>query len=111
MEKALLVIWDTLWQWASAMALPFTVALVARGAWYAEQIRKGNRPLAVGLLIGEGLTAWLCAIVGRGIADYFVFSENAALALIGVLAWLGPGGTFALLRPIIERRLGGKSEP
>ncbi len=101
------LIWDALWQWAGAMALPVTVALVARGAWYAEQLRKGNRPLAFGLLVGESLTAWLCAIVGSGLADHIGLEGKAALAVVGVLAWLGPGGAFALIKPFIERRLGG----
>lgn len=102
------LIWDALWQWLGALAVPLTVALVARGAWYSDQIRRGNRPLAVGLLMGEGLTAWLCAIVGSGIAEHFDMRGNVALALIGVLAWLGPGGAFALFKPIIERRFGGR---
>lgn len=87
----------------SVMLLWLLPAGLGRGVWYAEAIRTGERKLAFGLVMVEAATAVFCALVGGGIAEHLELKPFAALALIGVVSWLGPNGAFALALRFLRR--------
>lgn len=94
--------WEQLVGFLSVLAIWLIPAGFGRAAWYTDQLRKGRVKMSLTMIVAEACTAVLMAIIAGGIGDYFQFQPLWTMAFIGLVSWLGPNGTYALLRPIVE---------
>lgn len=88
----------------AGIAVLMVPAGLARLIWHGEQVRAGKRQWLGVVLLLEAATAALCAIVGAGVAEYWVLGPKSAAAVTGLCAWFGPSGLQALAIMWLQKR-------
>ena len=95
--------------WLSGLFfLSIAAALLGRLAWLGERSCQGRRFWTWRLLF-ELPTAFIMALIGHGIAEYFEQGNMASLGLISVLSYLGPRGFIDEIERIAHLK-GGKND-
>lgn len=90
-------------------ATALLAAVLGRAMWHARQVSAGRRRLLSWALAWELLMAVGMAFVGDGLGEHLALSSGARVALIAVLAYLGPRGTEAILERWFDRQGGGSA--
>lgn len=67
-------------------------ASAGRLMWHTRLVQLGKRNFFSLHLAWEIPTAISMALIGRGLGEYLGLSENASLALVATLSYLGPRG-------------------
>lgn len=78
-------------------------AAVGRLMWHTKLVQMGHRKFFSVHLLWEIPTAIGMALIGRGAGEYLQLTENATLAIVAVLSYLGPRGIEALFRQWLNR--------
>lgn len=73
------------------LLLSLIAALLGRLAWLGEKKAKGWTFWTWSLLF-ELPVAFIMALIGHGIAEYFSLGNMASLGLVSALSYLGPRG-------------------
>ena len=85
------------------------LAWLGRLMYHVRKVQRGERKFFSLHLIWELATAVCIGFVADGIASYLGLSGKPAMAMVIVVAYLGPGGIEAILFKILERYPGSKS--
>ncbi len=89
------------WEPLAGAAGAIATALLARLLYHRRLVNLGRRHMWSWSLVWEVPTAGFSALVGAGLAEAAGLDGNAALAVIGVVSWLGPRGVEDVLSRII----------
>lgn len=91
----------TWWETVAASAGAVGTALLARLLYHRHLVTLGRRHLWSWSLIWELPTAVFSAVVGAGLAAVAGLDGTAALAMVGMISWLGPRGVEDILSRVI----------
>lgn len=101
-------------EWKQAgygLATTFFMAWLGRMMWHVDQVRKRQRRFWSWHLLWELPTALAIGFVADGVSEYLALDGRKALALIIVLAYLGPAGIESIVGRILDRFVGPARKP
>lgn len=90
---------QALWSFVATWALAF----LGRLGWHVQEVTAQRRRFWSWQLLWEVLTALSMGYVAEGVADYLGLSGKQAIAVVIIVAYLGPRGLEELIRRFLKR--------